>query len=100
MFVVRKLDRKLKFPSRISKRKPCLVTRRRLRVTPGTDRRPRAAEELPPVTTHTRIMAWIIIDVGKGYLVTRIARGAVFLRRMRKICRGYTRIDTDQAEEN
>ena len=95
-----KLDRELKFPSWISKRKPRLVTRRRLRVTHGTDRRPRATEKLPPVTTHTSIVARIIIDIGKGYLVTRITRGPMLLRRMRKIRRGYTRIDTDQAEKN
>ena len=48
------------------------------------------------MTAHARIVARVIIDVGKGYLVTRIARRAVFLRRMRKIRRGYTRVDTDQ----
>jgi hypothetical protein len=96
MFVVRKLDRELKFPSRVSKRKPRFVAWRRLRVTPGTDRRSRAAEKLPPVATHTCIVAWIIIDIGKRYLVTRITRRPVFLRRVRKIRRGHTRIDTDQ----
>jgi hypothetical protein len=100
VFVVRKLDRELKFESRVSKRKPRFVAWRRLCVTHGADRRPRAPEKLPPVTTHTCIVARVIIDVRKGYLVTRITRSPVFLRRMRKIRRGYTRIDADQAEEN
>jgi len=47
------------------------------------------------VATHASIVARIIIDVWKGYLVTRITRGPVLLRRVRKIRRGYTRIDAD-----
>ena len=61
--VVRKFDRKLKFPRGVSKRKPRFVARRRLRVTDRTDRRPRTAEELRPVTAYTRIVAGIIRDV-------------------------------------
>ena len=93
--VVRKFDRKLKFPRGVSKRKPRFVARRGLRVTHGTDWRSCAAEKVPPVTTHASIVVWIIIDIGKLYLVTRITRGLVFLRLVGKIRRGYTRIDTD-----
>jgi hypothetical protein len=75
-------DRELLYPSRISKRQPSLITRRRLRVTDRTDRRARTAEELWPVTTHTRIVARIILDIGKGDLVTGITRRLVFFRRM------------------
>ena len=98
--IVRKFDRKLKFPRGVSKRKPRFVARRRLRVTDGTDWRSRAAEKVSPVTTHASIVARVIIDIGKLYLVTRITRGLVFLRLVGKIRRGYTRIDADQAEEN
>ena len=96
VFVVWKLTRELKFPSRVSKRKPRFIAWRCLRVTPGTDLWSRAAEKITPVATHTRIMARIIVDIGKSYLVTCVTRGAVFLRRVRKIRRGYTRIDADQ----
>jgi hypothetical protein len=49
-------------------------------VTHRTDRRSCAFEKLRPVTAHTGVMAGIIGDVRKGYLVTAIASGAVFLR--------------------
>ena len=80
--VVWKLDRELQIERRISEWKPCLITRRRLRVTHGTDLRSRTAEELRPMTTHTRIVTWIIIDIRKLYLVTRITRRPMFLRRV------------------
>jgi len=80
--VVRKLDRELSHHSGISKRQPRLITRRRLRMTAGADRRSRAAEELRSVTTHARIVTRIIFNVGKGDLVTGITRRLMFLRRM------------------
>ena len=63
MLVVRKLDRELKLRGWIAKRVTHLITRRRLRMTNRTDRRPRAAEELRTVTAHARLMARIIRDV-------------------------------------
>ena len=84
MPVMRKLDRELPFYSRISEREPCCITRRRLRMTHGTDRRSRAAEELRSMTAHTRIVTGVILDIREGYFVTCVARRLVFLRRMRK----------------
>ena len=69
VLVVRKLDRELKLRRRIAKRVTRLIARRRLRVTHGTDRRPRAAEELRPVTTHARIVARIIVDIRESVIL-------------------------------
>lgn len=80
--VVRKLDRKLELHRWISKRQSRLITRRRLRVTHGTNGRPRAAEELRAMTTHARIMARVIVDIRKLDLVTRIARGLMLVGRV------------------
>ena len=85
MPIVWKLDSKLKLLCRIAKRVTRVITRRSLRVTDGTDRRPRTAEELRAMTTHTRIMAWVIGDVWKGNLVAATAGGAVLLRGMREL---------------
>lgn len=60
-------------------------------MTYGTDRWARASEELTPVTTNTRIMVWIIYDIGKlrpvfaGYHVTGFTFSLMFLRCMRKL---------------
>ena len=79
VLVVRKLDRELKLRLRIAKVVTSIIARRSLRVTHRTDRRPRTAEELWPVTTHTSIVARVILDVRESDFVTAIASGAVFL---------------------
>lgn len=65
MFVVRKLDRELESRHRVAKRESHFVTRRSLCVTDGTDRRPRAAEKLRPMTTHARFVIGVVDDVRK-----------------------------------
>lgn len=91
MFVMRKLNRELQSRSGIAKRESSFVTRRSLFVTDGTDRRPRAAEELRPVTTHTRIVIGIVDDVRKlrpiltRNHVTRFALSLMLLRGVGKL---------------
>ena len=80
MLVVWELGVELQLRRGISKRETHIIARRRLRMTHRTDRRSCAFEKLRPVTAHTGVMAGIIGDVWKGYLVTAIASGAVFLR--------------------
>ena len=84
MPVMWKLDRKLQLCRRVAKRITHIDAWRGLRVTDRTNRRPRAAEELRPVTTHACIMTGVIRDIGKSYLVTRVAGCAMFLRGVRK----------------
>src|ERR1051325_40257 len=79
VLVVRKLDHELKLRLRIAKVVTSIIARRSLRVTHRTDRRARTAEELRPVTTHTSIVARVILDVRESDFVTAIASGAVFL---------------------
>ena len=64
--VMRKLDRKLQLRRRIPKNEPRLILWRSFRVTNRADRRPRAFEKLRPVTTHTRVVIRVILDVGKS----------------------------------
>ena len=85
VLVVWKLNRKLQLRRGIAKRVTRFVTRRSLRVTHGTDRRLRAAEELRAMTTHACIVARVIGDVREGDFVAAIAGGAVLLRGMRKL---------------
>ena len=85
MPVMRELDRKLKPGRRVTKRESHLIARRCLRMANGADRRPRTAEELRPVTTHTRVVARIILDVRKSYFVAGVASGPVFLRGVREL---------------
>ena len=73
------------FDAGFLKRKPRLITRRGLRMTHRTDRRPGAAEELRSMTAYARIMTRIIIDIRKRYLVTRITRRPMLRRRVRKL---------------
>lgn len=80
MHVVWELGIELQLRRGISKCETHIIARRRLRVTHRTDRRSCAFEKLRPVTAHTGVMAGIIGDVWKSYLVTAIASGAVFLR--------------------
>ena len=85
VLVVRKLDIELQLRRRVSKRETSIVARRRLRVTHRTDRRACAFEKLRPVTAHTRVMAGIIVDVGKRDFVAAIASGPVFRRGVREL---------------
>jgi hypothetical protein len=79
--IVRKFDRELQLRSGIPKREARLIARRRLRVTNRTDWRPRTAEKLRSVTTHTGVVLRVIFDVGvcrdfgpifSRYFVTRV----------------------------
>src|SRR5215217_8118412 len=79
MPVVRELDRELEPGRRITKCESHIIARRRLRMANGADQWFCTAEELRPVTAHTRIVAWIIFDVRKSYFVAGVASGAVFL---------------------
>jgi hypothetical protein len=79
VLVVWKLGRELELRRGIAKRVTHIITRRCFRMTHGTDRRPRTAEELRPVTTHARFMAGIIRDVRKRDLVAGDAGCLVLL---------------------
>jgi hypothetical protein len=94
VLVVRKLDRELQSCRGVSKCVTNCFPRSGLFVTDGTDLRPRASEELTPVTTNTCVMVRKIYDVrnlGKpGPLfswndVTRFALGLMLLRRVGKL---------------
>ena len=85
VLVVWKLDRELKLCGGIAKRVTHIIAWRCLRVTHRTDWRPRAAEELRPVTAHARVVTGVIRDVGKLYLVARVAGGLVLLRGVGKL---------------
>jgi hypothetical protein len=85
VLIVRKLDLELQFCRRIPERKPRLIARRGLRMAHGADRGLGAAEELRPMTTYASIVAGIILDIRKGNLVTRITRGSMLRRSVRKL---------------
>ena len=85
VLVVRKLDRELQFRRRIPESKTRLIARRGLRMTNRADWRPGPTEELRPMTAYTGIMTWIILDIRKRYLVTRITRRSMLRRSVRKL---------------
>src|ERR1044071_7541339 len=60
MPVMRKLDRELQLRRRVAKRVTGIIAWRGLRMTNRTDWRPRATEELRPVTTHACIVTGVI----------------------------------------
>lgn len=84
MLIVWKLDRELSPWIRLSKRKSCLIPRRRFRMTDRTDLRSRAAEKLPAMTAHTRLVIRVIAGVNIRFM-TRVAGLLMFLRSVRKL---------------
>ena len=85
MLVVWELGVELQLRRGISKCETHIIARRRLRMTHRTDRRSCAFEKLRPVTAHTRVVAGIIVDVGKRDFVAAIASGPVFRRGVREL---------------
>jgi hypothetical protein len=71
MLVVWKLDIELQLRRRIAECVTHIIAWRSLRMTHRTNWRPRTTEELWAVTTHARIVAGVIGDIGKPDLVTR-----------------------------
>lgn len=84
MLIVWKLDRELSPWIRLSKRKSRVITRRRFRMTDRTDLRSGAAEKLPAMTAHTRLVIRVIAGVNIRFM-TGVAGLLMFLRGVRKL---------------